>query len=195
MRKAINQLIGLPATTLLQYYFGFKRRCLSKEPNHVILIACYPKSASVCLTYLITEILQLKSLKVSASGGILQDNIYLPKMIDVMLKKVVIQQHLRLTVFNRAIIERLNLRPIILVRNIFDVVVSYHDHIIRAGVGPLDPDKADLSPELCKNYFRMDVEKQIDYILDMIIPWYISFYVSWYHYTINKKDVDGYWLQ
>ncbi len=195
MKQKIYEFVNWPALTILDYLFSFKKKIFLKKKNDFILISSFPKSACNYLAYLLSELLQYKRDKINITGGYFHDTIYLPRLIDIMLRKRVITNHLRLTLLSRPIINELKISPIVLVRNINDVIVSYNDHIKRDGIGPLDADKHDLSPEFCKNFFDFSQEKQFDYIIDTIVPWYISYYVSWYHYTKITQEVNAYWLR
>jgi hypothetical protein len=160
----------------------------------LILIAAYPRSASNHLSYLVSEILGYESRKLSIGTGFFHETIYLPKLTDILSKKSVVTQHIRANSVLRSFIHELDLKIIILVRNIFDVIVSYNDYISKHGWSPIDPDKGGKYPEFCKDYFSFEDSKKFDYIIEMVVPWYISFYASWYNYTITEKIIKGCWL-
>ena len=185
-----------PMTTFLDFSYDLKKKAIlsRKSRTPLILIAAFPRSACNYLSYLISETTGFPEANFKPSSGFYHDVVYLPRLFDLLFKKRIITQHLRATEMTRGIISDLRINPIILVRNIFDVVVSYNDYISKRGYGPLDPDQADLSPELCKSYPTFSDEKKYDYLIDVVVPWYISFYVSWYHYTIVLKTIDAYWL-
>jgi Sulfotransferase domain len=194
MKNYLYNVKNWPVSTSVKLLYNLKRK-LFYSNRKLIMIASFPKSATNYLDRLLIQSLGFERKKVSAEGGYYHDTIYLPKLIDVMLKKCIVTQHIRPTLLNRPVISELNLRPIVLVRNIYDVVVSYHDHIKRDGIGPLDPDKYKLSPEFCSDFFSFDEKRRYDFIIDSIVPWYIFFYVSWYHYTRTTKEIDAHWIQ
>lgn len=184
-----------PSTTIINSMYTLQKRRLKFKTDRFILIACFPRSASNYLAYLISEATGYQRRVLKPEHGFFHDVIYLPKLIDQMLKKSVIDQHLRATSLTRTIFTELKIKPIILVRNIFDVVISYNDYISQRGYGPLDPDRKDLVPEFCKDYCNFADSKKYDYLIDTVIPWYITFYVSWYHYTFNANAIEAYWIK
>ncbi len=64
------------------------------------------------------------------------------------------------------------LQPIVLVRNIFDVVVSIRDSLKMA---PMSIAQAFVPADLA---FRED-EEMGRFITDLIVPWYFNFFGSW----------------
>jgi len=184
-----------PSTTIVQALYTLKKKRFQSRRDRFILIACFPRSASNFLAYLLSESTGYPRITLKLAHGFFHDVIHLPKLVDQMLKKTVIDQHLRATYLTRSILTELKIKPIVLVRNIFDVVVSYNDYITQRGYSPLDPDRKDLAPEFCMEYPHFDDSKKYDYLIDTVIPWYISFYVSWFHYTLNTNDIEAYWIK
>jgi hypothetical protein len=65
--------------------------------------------------------------------------------------------------------------PVILMRNVFDCVVSARDHLEKEGVeGPLGY----LPPHI----LELPREKQYDLIITMVVPWYVNFFACWSEY-------------
>jgi len=81
------------------------------------------------------------------------------------------QHHTRYSDHTGALIEKYQLKTVVLVRNIFDIVVSLHDHL------------NDASQYLAMGYVPdgqpYDPETLNEFIAEMIIPWYFNFFVSW----------------
>jgi len=84
----------------------------------------------------------------------------------------VAQQHVRYSETTKALIEDYNLKPVVLVRNIFDVVPSIQDHYRKFS---LHMPMAYVDDRIAQ---MGDAEVQ-DFIVDMVLPWYFNFYVSW----------------
>jgi Sulfotransferase domain len=84
----------------------------------------------------------------------------------------VCQHHVRYSSPTERIIADYDIKPIVLVRNIFDATVSLRDHLI------------DQSVFMSMGYFSEDMrnwpEDQVtDFLVDMVVPWYINFFVCW----------------
>jgi hypothetical protein len=62
------------------------------------------------------------------------------------------------------------IRPVVLVRNLTDVVASLHD-FYSAGA----TDNTFFAPY----WPRLSTEERLDLIVDHVVPWYLAFYASW----------------
>lgn len=190
----LYQLRTWPVSTLTQSIYQFRKLFYKSDNNRLILIAAYPRSACNYLSYLVSESIGYERRKISIGTGFFHETIYLPKLIDILSANSVVTQHIRANSEIRSIIQELGLKVVVLVRDIFDVIVSYNDYISKHGWSPIDPDKGNKYPEFCKEYFTFEDTKKFDYIIETVVPWYISFYASWYNYTVDNKDIKGIWF-
>jgi hypothetical protein len=79
---------------------------------------------------------------------------------------------------------RYGIRPVILVRNIFDVVVSLYDHIEKES--PLSP-----TGYLPQAYHAMTRAERLQFLVHFHVPWYFNFYCSWLEHA---SEIGGMWL-
>ena len=191
----LYQLYHWPTTNIINTLYNLNKRILKRKRERFILLSAFPRSACNHLSYLLSESLRYEQKELKAASGIYHDCIYMPKLVDLMVRKAIVTQHLRLTSVNYRIIKELNIKPIVQVRNIFDVVVSYRDYIAKNGYAPLDLSQDDHAPGYCKAYPDFDEMKKIDYIIDTVVPWYITFYASWYIHTKENHNIDAYWVK
>lgn len=82
------------------------------------------------------------------------------------------QHHIRYTDPTRWIMDDYGITPVVLVRNIFDALVSLRDHIKNDAI------------YMSMGYYNEDMrqwsdEKTADWLIDMVAPWYVNFFVSW----------------
>ena len=156
-------LIGSVNTTL--------RRALGVRRPHV-LIACMPKSASTFVTDVLAEMPGMRRAHLSWTYGAREQVLDVVQMARFDLTAYVAQHHVRYSGHVAEAIAEYGLTPVVLTRNLFDVVASYRDHIrnesTESPIIPLGPEHAALP----------DAELE-DLIADLIAPWYISFYVGW----------------
>jgi len=82
----------------------------------------------------------------------------------------VTQQHCRATDANLQIIQGLGIRPIVLVRNLADIVMSLADFYDQGAV---------INTFLGGDWSALTTAAKRDYIIDHVMPWYIAFYASW----------------
>jgi tetratricopeptide (TPR) repeat protein len=135
-----------------------------------VFIACVPKSASTFLKNTLVSLTGYRDLFAVYSAWQTEQEIYLPSIIEFAAQNTVTQQHCRASEANIQIMQAFNIRPVVLVRNIFDAVVSMAD-FYRQGA-------------FFNSYFREDFpalseEKQVDLLIAHIVPWYLQFVASW----------------
>ncbi|MEM9222733.1 MAG: sulfotransferase domain-containing protein [Pseudomonadota bacterium] len=158
--------------------------------NH-FLLACMPKSGSTYLAQILAnmpgmrrehlvpgyerreqELCTVRLMEMrQLTGGLLRMWREAGGTAGVKPVGFVAQHHLRFSKPTKVLIDRFELMPIVLVRNIFDVVPSLYDHVRTHLTLPM----AFMDHE----FLELDEGKALDMISDLIIPWYFNFYVSW----------------
>ena len=87
---------------------------------------------------------------------------------------------------NLELIKVFALRTVVLVRNIFDVVVSIYDFVHPENFrGP--------AGYITEDFFAFDAEKKMDMLIDIGVPWYIGFFVSWKEAYVGRQN-DLHWV-
>lgn len=155
-----------------------------KQLGRHVFIACVPKSASTFLKNVLTDLTQYRDVFSVYSAWQTDQEIYLPTIVEYADQNTVTQQHCRASESNIQIMQAFNIRPVILVRNVFDAVVSMVD-FYRQGASFNSYHRADF-PNLSE-------EKQVDLIIDFIVPWYLQFVASW-KLAEQENRVETYWL-
>ncbi len=152
-----------------------------------ILIACMPKTAS---TYLCGAISRLPGIKeaVLTVGHHRREQELCPLECALLHHlDYVASHHVRYSEATRDIMQRFGIFPVILIRNIYDCVVSLRDHLVRES---LDIPQAYVP----RNFRALTTEQQFDYIIDFIVPWYASFFASWSEYKGPAIRLRYEWL-
>jgi hypothetical protein len=149
------------------------RRSLRIKRPHV-LIACMPKSASTFLTDCISGLPGMRRGDLAWTFGGREQVLDPIQLARQDLRSYVAQQHLRYSADVGELIQDFKLLPVVLTRDIFDVVVSLRDHY-RALPPGSDPMLAPIGLEQCS---LADADFD-DLLADLVIPWYINFFVSW----------------
>ncbi len=146
-----------------------------------------PKSGSTFLSMVTREITGYEWFPMNFAYWQLEHDMYLPSLLRSVTQNTVTQQHVKGSDSNIDLMEIFGIRPVIMVRNIFDVVVSYRDHIhkYRVQVPPAF---------LNDRFFDLADEAQFDLIIDMFMPWYISFFASWYDISLSAR-LDHIWIR
>jgi len=143
----------------------------ARETCH-ILLACMPKSGSTFLSTIISQLPDFIRVDLVPSYGRREQELsesFLKKYDD---KSFVAQHHVRCSQQTELYIKNYRLIPIVLVRNLYDIVVSLHDHMLLQS--PMTP-----VAYLTQDMLTWTVERRLQAIVDLAIPWYFNFFVSW----------------
>jgi hypothetical protein len=142
-----------------------------------LLLACFPKSGSTFLASILAGLPGFQKVSLVPDYGRREQELSLELLLTAQRSygHFVAQHHLRCSQETRRLIALFSLQPIVLVRNLQDVVVSIRDHIQHGGTviaqAYIPPD----APQW--NNQRIEL-----FIADMILPWYFNFYASWTDY-------------
>ncbi|HWB20300.1 MAG TPA: sulfotransferase domain-containing protein [Phycisphaerales bacterium] len=137
-----------------------------------IVIACFPKSASTFLATFMAAATGFRSYLLNTSGYDNERNIDRLSIPMFLAQPTVSQEHMRATVPNVAILKRMSIRPVVLVRNIFDCIISSRDHArSQSIVGP--------NAHVPHDFASWPIEAQDWFIVRMGVPWYLTFFASW----------------
>ncbi|MGD9562169.1 MAG: sulfotransferase domain-containing protein [Pyrinomonadaceae bacterium] len=136
-----------------------------------IFIACVPKSASTFLKDLLVNLTGFQDVFMVYAAGQSEHELYLPTIREFAHFNTVTQMHSRASDANVHLMQAFGISPIVLVRNIFDSVMSLLDFYNDQGA-------------FFNSYFRadfqsLDDETKIDLLIDNVIPWYFQFVASW----------------
>jgi len=156
-----------------------KKKTEIKQSN--IFLACMPESGSTYLRTILSEITGFPRMSAVQFYGHNEQDIFELVLRHMKQFNSVTQQHVKGTDNNIMLMKKYNIKPVITLRNIFDVVLSVYDHIERE-------DHRGPSGYIHKEYFRMSKEEKLDYLIRIHFPWFFSFYMSWREAS-EKMDV------
>ncbi|MGB0751557.1 MAG: sulfotransferase domain-containing protein [Gammaproteobacteria bacterium] len=139
-----------------------------------LLVACMPKSASSRLASMIA--MHPEVTKVTLNGNNFNDEPQLDRAQLIVLNwtKQVSQHHVAFGATLPRLMHDYQVRVLVLVRNIFDVLVSAVEHIDR------NNHFAHIA-WIPANYCRFSHSQKLDFVIDHVAPFLIKFYVSWTH--------------
>ena len=160
-----------------------KLRPIFNRPSCNILIACMPKSGSTYLARLLSQATGFDDLLINdmIAGG--QQELSKRRLQrSVGLKPGSVSQvHLRCNSHNRELIQRFGFKPVVLTRNLFDLVPSNADHFRREGTeGVLN--------YVPNDWQEMDDKALHDFVIHNCLPWYLGFLYAW-HDVAGELDV------
>ena len=179
------RLTTAPASSLLRYAFNFKRMLgKGREP---IFVAAVPKSASSFLLQSLARVTGYPITLLTNGSERQEQDLCYARLVDAYGRCTVTRHHTRATGPNLALMKTFRIRPVILVRNFFDVVPSTLDYLYREGFENF--------PFLyCNERFsELDKRAQMDCVIEMAMPWFFSFYVSWFD-ACARGETEALWI-
>lgn len=178
----INVLSITRAPSLLSDY------CDTLTPAQIaphILIACQPKSASTFLKNTFCHATGFRDLFMVHASGQSEQELFYPSLLEFAEHPTVTQQHCRASEANLQLMQAFGMRAVVLVRNLYDVMVSLRDFYTGGAVlGTF------FHPETWKH---LDGERRMDLIVDHVVPWHLQFYASWQK-AEQERRVPVLWL-
>ena len=154
----------------------------SKKANH-IFITCTPKSGSTYLLQLLASLLEYDIKIFIAAFDRTEQDVFEDAIEKVKKLNTVTHQHTRCTNNTIRILNKYDIKPVILTRSLYDSVISMRNHMIQ------EPENSWWSMGYINDdFYNMDTSSQYDFVIDLILPWYINYYVSWYTYTTIQNE-------
>ena len=149
-----------------------------------IFIACVPKTASTFLKNLLVSLTGYRDLFTVYAAGQSEHEIYMPTLREYAQTDTVTQQHCRASDANIHLMQAFGIRPVVLVRNIFDSVMSLLDFYNKG---------AFKTSYYRSEWLALDEETKIDLLIENVIPWYFQFVASW-ELAEKQKRLEIHWL-
>ena len=150
-----------------------KQRKLLSNPRPYVFVAAMPKSASTFLHRVLMNLTGFGTAYFASAYGNIEQELYRPRLIDSYDAATVTQQHVRANHPNLKLMEQFRIRPVVLVRNVHDIIISMRDHLLN--------ERLDNLPGLYvpEEFPEFDTRLQLDFVVTYAAPWLISFYYSW----------------
>src|SRR3989442_9546064 len=171
LRRKIRKYGPLAATGQRAILSDFTTEIMPEQLGRDLFIACVPKSASTFLKNLLVNLTGYRDLFTVDAAGQSEHEIYLPTLRECAHLDTVTQQHCRELDANVHLMQAFDIRPVVLVRNIFDSVMSLLDFYNKGAFQT--------------SYFRadwpaLDEETKIDLLIENVVPWYFQFVASFF---------------
>lgn len=165
------------------------------DATQLILIAAAPRSGSTFLSNVLQQVTGLERYRLSSAYSTNEHDLYLPALCIRNGVGAVSQMHTKGTFHNAKLAKTFGIKPIILVRSIYDIVVSLRDDLrLKEQMENFGTGQDGYSfVWLDQDTKALDDETLIDLVIDLAVPWYVNFYVSWYR-LCEQNAVNAKWV-
>jgi hypothetical protein len=165
---------------LIAYLEFVEQLEIDSRSKNVIVLAS-PKSAGSFFHFALIETLGYHKNLFSYKAGFSHHNLYWPKVVGVKASGLdtVAHHHSFGNQDNVSLIKRGQLIPIVLIRNIFDSLISLRDHLLKAKEEETGWCFGALSPTLLKKIKLLGSKEQLDFLIDRFAHLFFDFYLSW----------------
>ena len=150
-----------------------------------IFVICSPKSGSTFLKNVLVGVTGFRDLFSVYAALQNEHELDMPQLAKFGNINTVTQQHARASEANIQLMQAFGISPVVLVRNIFDTVISLLDFYRQGFTFSTFFDR--------QEFLAFDEQQQIDLLIEYAIPWYFQFVASW-HRAERDKRLDVHWL-
>ena len=155
----------------------YLRNIGSRRP--ILLLAFAPKAAGTFFRQAAMYAVDGDLFRLAHAQGGRDATPYLPNLItfylDDELPEIVVHTHMQAFAANRHLLLALGIRPVIMLRNIPDMLASFWDMLEVDAVARAEG----LNCQVPSNFVEFSRSKKADFIVDEIAPWYASYFATW----------------
>lgn len=161
----------------LMWAYRLSKMC--SAPRRHIYITCFPKSGSTFLAHSLADITGYSYAYFVSNRKHNEQDLELSMLVKNLWRKTVTNHHTRATFDNLRLFNDSGIKPFVLVRNIFDCLVSMRDHLEH------ENEKWSMA-YVAADYFQKTDKDKFDFLVHYFAPWYLGFYVSWQQATKHR---------
>ena len=149
------------------------------EYRTILLLAFAPKAAGTYFRQAAMYATDGQLVRIAHAQGGRDGTPYLPNVLvcclDADSPESITHIHMQALAANRHFIEAFGLKPIIMIRNIADMLASFWDML------EFDPTaRAEgLNCQIPENFVDLSRAQKADFMIDIIAPWYMSYFATW----------------
>jgi hypothetical protein len=165
---------------------GYVRGISKRKP--VVMFAFAPKSAGTFLRSAAIFAIRGQLLRIVHAQGGRDAQLYFPTFIAYYLgafgeEVVVAHVHMQALPGNRNFIEAFDLKPVVMIRSIPDMLASYWD-MLEGDAASRDEG---LNCRIPKTFPTMAREEKANFLIDIMGPWYASYFATWLDYASDSQ--------
>jgi hypothetical protein len=154
----------------------------------MLLLAFAPKCAGTYFRQAAIHVTNGQLVRMCHAQGGRDGTLYLPNVLACCLddKAPATITHLHMQAFdaNRNFIEAVGLKPVIMIRDLADMLASFLDML---EVDPVARAEG-LNCQIPSNFCGLDRNDKLDFMIDVIAPWYASYFATWKGFADAAPD-------
>jgi len=178
-RKALEFLFQMPGTDgafkgpILDYFRALGRR------KPMLLLCFAPKAAGTFFRQAAIETVGGFLFRVTHAQGGRDATPYLPTFLTCYLDPdtlpMITHIHMQALPANRNFVDAFGLKPVIMIRNLPDMLASYWDMLDVDPVARADG----LNCLIPSDFVTKSRDAKADFMIDIVAPWYASYFATW----------------
>jgi hypothetical protein len=185
---------GMAVFTLPNYDGSFNdeqaaylRAIAHRRPS--VMLAFAPKAAGTFLRAAAIHAVDGQLTRVVHAQGGRDATPYLPVYVLYLAggfppNTLITHVHMQALPANRYFVEALDLRPVIMLRSVPDMLISYLDMLASEPLAPIHWLNAAIPPR----FVAMDDRAKADFLIDTILPWYASYFATWAAFAADAPE-------
>jgi len=161
-------------------------KLLKYKKKESIFVTGAPRSGATWLVNTLGRVTDTPPLRLCSAYGTNEHDLYLPALCFGIIGYFSLM-HTKGTYHNNELLKLFGIKPIILIRNIFDIIINLANNMKEK-----QKDTNTRSGFLGFSFLWSDVNIEklsnndfLNWIIDFAVPWYVNFYVSWYRLKPN----------
>jgi hypothetical protein len=158
--------------------------------RNFLFLAFAPKAAGTYFRQAAIAAIGGDLFRMSHAQGGRDGSPYLPNFLacylDKDLPEIVVHMHMQAFGANRQLLSAFGIRPVIMLRNIPDMLASFWDMLDSDAVARDEG----LNCIVPSGFTGLSAAAKADFMVDMVAPWYASYFASWKSFVdAAPKDV------
>jgi hypothetical protein len=156
--------------------------------RRILLLAFAPKAAGTYFRNAAIKVLNGQLVRLVQAQGGRDGTLYLPNVLarclDPTLPETIAHVHMQALTANRNFIDALGLKPVVMIRNLADMLASFLDMLESDPAARAEG----LNCQIPENFTQWDTARKRDFMIDVIAPWYASYFATWKDFAEDASE-------
>jgi hypothetical protein len=154
----------------------------------MLLLAFAPKAAGTYFRAAALKTLNGQLVRMVHAQGGRDGTLYLPNILLCCLNAeapdTVTHVHMQALTANRNFIAAVGLKPVIMIRNLADMLASFLDMLEKDSFARDEG----LNCQVPANFTELPRGRKLDFMIDVVAPWYASYFATWKSFADDDPE-------